>query len=80
LIYDGIHYDPLGVINSDGTPMQTVFDSEDDGWLAVAHQVGDEARKVIKDCNIQLSKKKLSKLAFLMADFPAILGYCLSHV
>lgn len=46
LIYDGIHYDPLGVINTDGTPIQTVFDSDEDAWIAAAHQLGEEARKV----------------------------------
>ena len=49
LIYDGIHYDPLGVINSDGTPVQTVFNSEDDAWISAARQVGDKAREVIKN-------------------------------
>lgn len=46
LIYDGIHYDPLGIIASDGTPVQTVFDSKDDIWIAEAQAIGNEARKV----------------------------------
>jgi ubiquitin thioesterase OTU1 len=48
LIYDGIHYDPLEVIKSDNTPVQTVFNIEDDAYIVAAHHVGDEARKVIK--------------------------------
>ena len=59
LIYDGIHYDPLGVINSDGTPVQTVFNSEDDAWISAARQVGDKAREVIKKiCNTPRSNAR----------------------
>lgn len=46
LIYDGIHYDPLGVLTSDGTPIQTAFGCNDEMWIAEAQALGDEARKV----------------------------------
>ena len=35
-------------MNSDGTPIQTVFDSNDDAWIVAAQQVADEAQKVVK--------------------------------
>ena len=49
MIYDGIHYDPLELTNSAGTPVQRIFNVEDDAYIAAARHVGDEARKVIKN-------------------------------
>lgn len=52
LIYDGIHYDPLGVMTSDGTPIQTVFNCNDEMWIAEAQVLGDEARKMNQFTNL----------------------------
>ena len=48
LIYDGIHYDPLGVQSSDSTaePLQTVFPVGDDMRLAEALEIAAGAQQV----------------------------------
>lgn len=48
LIYDGIHYDPLGVQSSDNTaePLQTVFPVRDDMRLAEALEIAADAKQV----------------------------------
>ena len=48
LIYDGIHYDPLGVQSSDNTaePLQTVFPVRDDMRLAEALEIAADSKQV----------------------------------
>jgi ubiquitin thioesterase OTU1 len=47
VIYDGVHYDPLGVHeDSSDLPLQTVFPCTDDKRLLEALSLASEAKKV----------------------------------
>ncbi|XP_028405706.1 ubiquitin thioesterase OTU1-like [Dendronephthya gigantea] len=74
LIYDGIHYDPL-VFNADGKPIQTVFNSKDDAWLAAAREVGDEARKMNQFTNVSKFKLRCITCGFALTGQEAALGH-----
>lgn len=75
LIYDGIHYDPLGIIASDGTPVQTVFDSKDDIWIAEAQAIGNEARKRNQFTNLSEFKLRCLTCGLPMAGQEAALQH-----
>ena len=46
-MYDGIHYDPMGLVEKDGGQIiKTVFPTDDASFQAMALQVADELKKV----------------------------------
>ncbi|EDO34238.1 predicted protein, partial [Nematostella vectensis] len=45
LIYDGIHYDPLGVHDASATPLQTIFSCQEYTRLTEALQLAADAKK-----------------------------------
>ena len=48
-MYDGIHYDPMG-LEENGTITQTVFPTSDPTFQTMALQVAEALKKVFIDC------------------------------